>query len=45
MLKYIKPMRDINNITCGCDLCIRDMLLHSDFNKWRLIQSAKLVMR
>ena len=31
-----------NNITCGCKICISDMLLQSDLNKWRLLKMAKL---
>ena len=40
--KYVKPMRNRNNITYVCVTCIIAMLLQSDINKWRLSQSAKL---
>ena len=40
--KYIKPMSNINNITCGCETCISAMLLQSDINKWSLSKLAKL---
>ena len=42
MPKYIEPMSNINNITCGCETCINAMLLQSDLNKWGLSQVDKL---
>ena len=42
MPKYIKPMRNRNNITCGCDEYISAMLLQSDLNKCTLSQLEKL---
>ena len=33
MPKYIEPMRDINNIKCGCKTCISAMWLELDINK------------
>ena len=42
MPKYIQPMRNRNNITCGSRTCISAMLLHSDLNKWRLSQLTKI---
>ena len=42
MQKYIKPISNINNITCGCETCISAMLHQSYFNKWKLSKSAKL---
>ena len=42
MSKYIKPIRNINNITYGCKTCISDMLLQSDINKQRLSKFAEL---
>ena len=38
MPKYIKPMSNRNNITCGCETCISGMLLQQDLNKWRISQ-------
>ena len=40
--KYIKPMSNINNITCGFKTRISAILLQSDLNKYRLSQLAKL---
>ena len=34
--KYIKPMINRNNITCGNEICIGAKLLQSDLNKRRL---------
>ena len=42
MPKYIKPMINRNNITCGCETCIIAMLIQSDINKCRLSQLAKI---
>ena len=42
MKKYIKPTRNIKNITCGCKTFISAVLLQSDINKWRISQLAKL---
>ena len=42
MQKYIIPMSNINNITCGWKKCISAMLLQPYLNKWRLSQLAKL---
>ena len=39
---YIKPMSNINNITCGCEKRISAMLLQSDINKLRLSKISKL---
>ena len=33
MHKKIKPMRNRNNITCGCETCISAMLLKSNLNQ------------
>ena len=33
--KNMKPISNINNITCGCKKCISAMLIQSDLNKWR----------
>ena len=40
--KDIKPMSNINKITCGCKICISAMLLQSDINKWRVSTLSKL---
>ena len=40
--KYIKPMSNINNITCGYETSISAMLLQSDINKWIISQLTKL---
>ena len=40
--KNIKPIRNRNNISCGCKTCISAMLLQSDLNKWRLPKLAKI---
>ena len=40
--KYIKPMIDINTITCILKTCISSVLLQSNMNKWRLSQLAKI---
>ena len=42
MQKFIKPMRNINIITCGCKTCIISMLFQSDINKWRASQLSKI---
>ena len=42
MPKCIKPMSNINKITCGFKTCISVMLLQSDINKLRLLQLGKL---
>ena len=39
---YIKPMSNINNITCGCKTTISAILLQPDINKSRLSQFSKL---
>ena len=39
--KDIKPTSNINNITCGCETCISDMLLQFDLNKLWLTQLGK----
>ena len=41
MPKYIKPMRNRNNITCGYKTSISDLLIQSDLKKCRLSQLAK----
>ena len=41
MPKYIKPMINRNNFTCGCKTCISSMLLQPDINKSRLSQLDK----
>ena len=42
MPKYIKPMSNRNNITCGWETCISAMLLKSDLDKWIISQLSKL---
>ena len=42
MQKYVKPMININSITCGCKTCMSSMLLQSYLNKWKLSKLAKL---
>ena len=42
ILKYIKPMRKRNSITCECNTCINAILLPSYINKWILSQLEKL---
>ena len=39
---YIKPTRNINNITCVCETYISDMLLKSYLNKWKISKLAKI---
>ena len=34
--KFIKPMSNRNEITCGCKTCTSAMILQSDLNKRRL---------
>ena len=38
MPKSMKQMSDRNKLTHGCKICIRDMLLQSNLNKWRISQ-------
>ena len=40
--KLIKPMSNINKITCECKTFISAMLFQSYLNKWRLSQLAKI---
>ena len=40
--RNIKPMSNINKITCVCKTCISNILLQSDLNKLRLSQFAKI---
>ena len=42
MPKYIKPISNRYNITCGYETYIIAMLLQSDLNKWRISQVDKL---
>ena len=42
MPKYIKTMRNRNNITCVCKTFISSILLQSCINKWRISQLDKL---
>ena len=42
MTKYIKPISNRNNITCGCKICWFAMLLQSDLNKWIISKLSKL---
>ena len=41
MPKHIKPISNINNITCVCDIFISSMLIQSSLNKWWLSQFGK----
>ena len=34
--KHVKSIIKTNKIECGCETCISDMLLQSEFNKWEL---------
>ena len=40
--RHIKPMSNINNITCGCKACISAILIQSDLNELRLRQLEHL---
>ena len=42
MQKYIKPIINRSNITCGCEICISYVLLQLNLNKWWLSKLAKL---
>ena len=42
MPKYIKPMSNINKITCRYETCISAMLLKFDLIKWHLTPLEKL---
>ena len=42
MSKYIKPMSNINKITCVWKTCISVMLLETYLNKWKIPQVYKL---
>ena len=41
--KYIKPTSNINKITCGCETCIRAMLLQSVINNGGYHKSPNLI--
>ena len=42
MPKHIKPMSNINRITCGYETCISAILFQYDLNKWWFTSLAKI---